>query len=360
MIHVLLTVLKILGILLASIIGLLLLILLIVLLVPVRYRGKAQKHDKINADGVVSWLLHIVHCSVKYEGDGVITVVRIFGIKVYPKSEKKPSKERKSSKKRKPKKRPDEDKEKTEDKTEEKAEDKTEDKAEDKVEGKAEDKGGNGTVCSIADTVENSEVEIVGIGTEDLQDVPNCDDLSASDDIGDSVQEHLTIEEKIEKIEDKIDELLDDADEKTQAAVDKIKKKLSDIAEKLTNIYNKAELVLELTGDERIRRALKLTKKQVGKLLKAVLPRKMSGNAHYGFADPSTTGYVTAALAAVYGRIGKSFSATPDFENEVLEGDVSFKGRIMLGRIVGIALKVVLNRDCRYSYKLIKKIKEND
>ena len=90
MIHVLLTVLKILGILLASIIGLLLLILLIVLLVPVRYRGKAQKHDKINADGVVSWLLHIVHCSVKYEGDGVITVVRIFGIKVYPKSEKKP------------------------------------------------------------------------------------------------------------------------------------------------------------------------------------------------------------------------------------------------------------------------------
>ena len=67
MISVLLTLLKIIGIVLLSLLGLFLVLLLIVLFVPVRYRIKGYYKDEFVCHGKIIWLLHLVSVSIDYD-----------------------------------------------------------------------------------------------------------------------------------------------------------------------------------------------------------------------------------------------------------------------------------------------------
>ena len=64
--QVLLLILKILGILFASVIVLLLVSLLLVLFVPVRYRAQGHKAEDYGIDARISWLLHIFRVRIRY------------------------------------------------------------------------------------------------------------------------------------------------------------------------------------------------------------------------------------------------------------------------------------------------------
>ena len=85
---VLLTILKIIGIVLLSIIALLILLLLIFLFVPVRYKAKGSFKDKIpKASFSVSYLLYILYVVFKYDSSFSYSI-RIFGIKLNLKNKK--------------------------------------------------------------------------------------------------------------------------------------------------------------------------------------------------------------------------------------------------------------------------------
>ena len=81
MISVLLTLLKMIGIVLLSLLGLFLVLLLVVLFVPVRYRIKGYYKDEFVCHGKITWLLHLVSVSIDYDKEAV-TAIRIFGIDI--------------------------------------------------------------------------------------------------------------------------------------------------------------------------------------------------------------------------------------------------------------------------------------
>lgn len=99
MLHILLTILRILGIILASIIGLLLFIIIVVVFVPVRYRVKASYKDKVNVNAHVSWLLGIVRVIYTLDDSSEMRI-RIFGISLSGNKSKKerPQKRKKQNK----------------------------------------------------------------------------------------------------------------------------------------------------------------------------------------------------------------------------------------------------------------------
>lgn len=83
MLHILLTILKILGIVLLVFVAAIVLLLIIVLFVPIRYRIKAQKDaDIINGKARVSWLFGILAFVVLYKEKGIELQVRILGINI--------------------------------------------------------------------------------------------------------------------------------------------------------------------------------------------------------------------------------------------------------------------------------------
>ncbi len=94
MLSVILTILKIIGIIILVLLGLVLSILLLVLFVPIRYRVKAEHGDALMINGRVSWLMHIIRARIhKTDNDSRIWI-RIFGFLVYDSSKEKVKKEK--------------------------------------------------------------------------------------------------------------------------------------------------------------------------------------------------------------------------------------------------------------------------
>lgn len=85
LIHIILGILKIIGILLLVILCLLLLLLLSLAFVPVRYYGSAYREDgKYEAKVKISWLFHLIFVTGRYgsETEGMQLSIRFLGIPV--------------------------------------------------------------------------------------------------------------------------------------------------------------------------------------------------------------------------------------------------------------------------------------
>lgn len=81
MVHILLVILKFIGILLASILGLLLLFLLIILLAPLGYQAAGEAGaGKNRFQANISWLYVVLRGKIVYDEEGIHWYVRLFGI----------------------------------------------------------------------------------------------------------------------------------------------------------------------------------------------------------------------------------------------------------------------------------------
>ena len=93
MLGILLTILKIIGIILLVLIGLILLAAAVILLVPIRYHGEGAREEKILSGNVkLTWLLHMISASASLSEDGTKIRVCLFGKTIYPKTKKPPKK----------------------------------------------------------------------------------------------------------------------------------------------------------------------------------------------------------------------------------------------------------------------------
>ncbi|MBE5847151.1 MAG: DUF2953 domain-containing protein [Lachnospiraceae bacterium] len=83
-IELLLTIAKIAGIVLGSLLGFILLLIVLVLFVPIRYRVHLSREDDLTAYGNASWLLRVISVTYRYDtGDGgFVRTIRFLGIPV--------------------------------------------------------------------------------------------------------------------------------------------------------------------------------------------------------------------------------------------------------------------------------------
>ena len=88
---VLLTILKIIGIVLLVILGIILFLLAVLLFVPVRYSVKGTVDNNITAEGKISWLCSIFRYDFTFQEQDLNGEVRIFGFR--PKKKERVSEE---------------------------------------------------------------------------------------------------------------------------------------------------------------------------------------------------------------------------------------------------------------------------
>ena len=99
MLGILLTILKVIGIILLILFALILLIIVLVLFVPVRYKAQGYYRGDYKLDAKISWLLHILCVNAfLVSGQAFRLIIRVFGIPVYDSS--KPHKAVRSRKSR--------------------------------------------------------------------------------------------------------------------------------------------------------------------------------------------------------------------------------------------------------------------
>lgn len=318
---ILLTILKILGIIVLSILGLIILVLLLVLFVPIRYSLKGYRtgdanDPPVNARAYVSWLLHIVHVSIDYPNETIVKL-RIFGIPIikYPSNKEK----KKASKP-------------------------------DKKESKEEDKKKSHDFELEDSDINDSDIEKSSIDDTKIDDL-NIEDL----DIEDSDVE--TNDSNAEK--KSIFGIISDFANKIKCTVsqiyDKIKSLIEDTENRANRIKHNIHYYHRILTSELFERVFEKAKSKVFKLLKSILPRKFQVYLEAGFDDPYTTGEVLAISGMLYPLIGDNIHVQGNFEEQIIRGTVVMKGRIYGFSFLKIGLYYIFDRDLKRLIKLFKK-----
>ena len=284
MIGILLTALKITGIVILAIIALALLIILMVLFIPVRYKGKVYFKEVPDISLSVTWFFKFLSLNITYK-DGLDIIGKVGWLfKVYSNHD-------------------------------------------DDTDTNEETEDYKSEVREIADTVNENKKEDI-----------SADNTNRANVISEK-KENLEAENKIKAL---------DKQEKKQSKKKKSKsnkkKSIAKKESKLDKLINKAKDIHYLLTEEENKKTLLLMLEKTKNLLVHILPKRIVGFFKFGFDDPSTTGQVLEAVAIFYPLYRDDFKIVPMFYDEIIEVDISFKGRLRVFYAPYIGLILWLNK----------------
>lgn len=317
MISILFTILKILGIFLLIVLGIILALALLALFVPVRYRisayRKTTEETPVVAEIKITWLFHILNAAFSYPKAAYVRV-KVFCFTVFSTGRDYAEKKSRLGKK---------------DKNEQKNRD-----SDRKIETGQEDQSAqeDGKYTAYAkDPIENTNRE---------QD--KCSEKN------EQIQDN-------ECPEDEPKETLTDFIKRIWSVLKNIKYTITKICDKIKHIIKNTRYYIKIIKSNTFHRAWTVCSGQVISLLKGVLPNKIKGNLLIGTGDPASTGQVLSVYGILYPLLGNHINITPDFEQQVLEGELFIKGEITLFKAVKTAGIIYFNKDLRRLIKLFKR-----
>lgn len=305
MLHIIIFILKIIGILLLVILGLILLLVSSVLFVPITYKVRAERKDGvIQVRAVAGWMFRLlsVHYRLHTSQEPMqLLQGRILGIPVWKPLEPKKEKPKKAEKKSKEKQ--SKPKQMEAKQLEQKAEVKSSDKAKERLKKDL-------TPGTAVATVPQPEPEV------SRQEQPK-DKQAQPKPLRQSILKKLLY--AIRRIYGKITAI----GRGLFSLVVKLlhmPEKASETIGTLTDFWNLEENV---KARESIWRELKF-------LWKHSRPRKADLTLHFGFEDPSWTGQCMGVLSILNVWYPGRIFLKPEFEQEIFEGTLYIKGHMML------------------------------
>lgn len=112
-----------------------------------------------------------------------------------------------------------------------------------------------------------------------------------------------------------------------------------------------------LWESDEMKRAVSLCKKQLRYLYRKLKPRLFKCRLMVGMEDPYITGQILTYYCMAYPWIGNNVVLTADFENTVFEGDFVLKGHVRIFTLIKAAVIVYFNKNIR---NILKKLKRED
>ena len=296
MLHILLLLLKIIGILLLVIPGLLLLALLAVLLVPVRYQGRGSFYKTPEGSLRITWLLHLISVRVTYREELDIAV-RLLGFRLFKTG---PGEE----------------------------------------DGVAEDVGakdGGG---------KDGEAEEPLLGIQELGESPR------------EPQESQEPQEPQEPWDPQDSQEPQSPPPKRRGFLERIGAKLAAFFKRLVSAarqlcrgLKKAEdfknTLLQELEDEENRKTFRLVIRQLKRVVRHLKPLRLTGTVTFGLEDPYVMGQILTGAAFLYPMYARQLILTPVFDQSILEGEAALRGRIRMGTLLTAGVRLLLNKNFR-------------
>lgn len=382
MIHILLLILKIIGIILLSVIGLLLLAVLSVLFIPVRYKAKGDYHKEFTGKLHIGWFLNALRLDVSFDKE-LKARARVLFFTLYDsdknKDEAKAGKSYNTS-----------DTHSSGDKNRNKDKEKNVfDDMKDETAGgdiavseagsvkrsghesygdaqrttepvEKENEAGAGKVSDKNKVGQTECAECVGNAEKPPSEVKKAENATSvivnkvngetgvnPDGKISEKQPDITsakknpgiiacLKKRIHSLTDKIKSIIKKTKRKIRAVIrskDKLKKKIDDIK--------------MIINDEANKEMVRLLYSQLKALFKEIMPVKYKINIHYGCDDPYRTGQLLMYISVFYGLSGINMNITPDFNEKILEGDIYIKGRVRICKLLMIVFRVYRNKRFR-------------
>lgn len=336
MIHILFMILKALGILLLVLLFLVLLIVCTVLFLPFCYRAQVLKEEEgfacVKASGRVSWLFGAVALTASYEEQKPEAQILLFGASLE-------TWKRRLKKIR---------------------------RGEASVPRTEENETENAPEAEKTDTVKKQmpqrdaeKTQKAPDQTEKQQKVTAQKEQPEQEQEPDAPKKSI-LERFFGRIEYLPEKLLNLASRLLQTAFRllelpfRLLEKLEQKIQAGRRLKRKWESVKKFFRSKMFREALLHAKKEVLYFLKKAAPKKVTGTVRFGFDDPALTGETLGILGMIYGKLPKDLSIQPDFEQEILRGDVRMKGSFQAVTAAGIALRLFRDQNLRKTIRHFK------
>lgn len=354
MIDVLLLIGKIIGILLLSVLLLILFTTGVVLLVPVRYRAKAQKQETpVNGEAEISWLLRLIYVCVRFQGTDVSLSFRIAGIDWKKRREKKQSESQKphgshrNRKRRGNRRKQDASMPQTTSAgslTQSELQAPAKSQAQPEQIPSAKTEAQNQTDRMLLESVRETEAkqpEQSGMEKESGQNPEQTPEETAG---------HAGETEAEQESEGAVKKAVSRIEARIRHMIETIRRKAQRLRNQFRNLCRKKEALTALkdwiTGEEMwpsVTRAIGLVKK----IILHILPQRGQVQLTFGFDDPAVTGQVLGVLAMLYPKFRGNLDVEPCFDRAVLEGSVCVRGRIRLGTLLVLFLRIIKDKNIR-------------
>ena len=360
----------VLGCLVLGILALALLILLVVLFVPFRYQATVAtdetKQKKILYGFGITWILHAVSVRKKVDSDQI--VIRILGIPV----------KRIGGDAAGPA-----DTEWEEDI----GEDDTPDDTPDYVMSEPSEEEGSPpeaqasdvseSTARITESVEEEAGASAGASDEERTEASEDENQNPIDETLIETSEEISEDENRKKKrqdkKDKTEVENGESEEKSEKKppfpvrianrirdkVNGIKQKIRHTFKKIGFIFYKLSSIIEFVKDRAARQTIKKLVKEVVKAIRYVGPKKISGTLEFGTGDPGSTGMILAGVSLCRFSYKKDVTIRPNFEEKILVGDCTVRGRIRVVYFVRMALRIWFNKDVHRLWKNYRRMKKD-
>lgn len=305
LVHVILLILKVLGITLLILLGIVLLLVLLLLLAPFHYTIDAEYYGDVKAVGRIQWLCFVLDLKGVYGNNKFLYYLKSFGFMISTNDE--------------------------------------EDKHYRAVSDEEAERGKSSSKAKASEA-EKVPVKVVEDDFESYEQELETEPQKKSifmriyEGIESGLEWVVTIPMRVH---DKISELMA-----------RILDFFSNLAENMNKVIKKRDMILQkITGVRSLlekpytKKVLKDGKVLLKKMWKHVRPRKLQGNIHFGLEDPATTGQLLGVVGMLYPVYRNHFVIAPDFEQQIFEGKIYAKGRVQIGRMTFLALRFMLTRD---------------
>lgn len=322
MLHIVWTVLKILGILLAAVLGILLLLMVLVLFVPVRYQADAGLGEETRVSAKISWLLHAFGVQVRYMEGTLSVKLRLLwflSFPLYPAKEKRAGQQKEKKKKEK---------------------------------RKEKSKQKEAPLCD-AETAEKKERSDIPKTGETNIAAPVAVPKRESDSL---TEKRPGIWERLLSVLKKLWALPGRLRRGIQGILEKVKYTFRMICVKITDIRANWKYYTDMLKKEEVKNAFSLCRRQLMRLLRHAAPRKLSGDLTIGLEDPATTGQLYGLYCASGCLHRYRIAVTPDFEQKILKGTIRLRGHVRGIHLLILGLKLLFDKNIRY---LIKELRQS-
>lgn len=294
-IGVLLTILKVLGIILLSILGLLLIIILLFLFVPFVYKIRVKYVDKqLEAEGEVSFLFRLLRARAAYKDELSYEAKAAFFTLI----------------------------------SSEKAGRDEEDGKEAHKESKAADV-----------KTEDTSLKTTATGTQVDCKQAVCGQVNEENKAGKKAKSKKAKKQKSKKTKKKLNIFA-----KIEEIKEKIEAKWTAFKETFLSLNNKKEAVLKFINAEGTADGIFYLLTQSKILVKMILPKKIKGWLRFGTGDVYTEGQYLTYLCFLYPLYAGKFEIIPEWDEEVIEVDASFSGKIRMFAMLLIGLKLLFSK----------------
>ena len=336
MLHIILLILKIIGIVLLCIIGILLLAVACVLFVPVRYkirvvREEGEGNPPVTVRVKITWLLHLLNILIRYPSE-VTARVRLLIFTVF----RLPGKEKRGKKREKV---PD---------------------AKETKQKKHEE------IPEVSDIIADNQEQITQVVPQDgeesvLSAVPDGytafggeeEDFADHEKPEEPEEEGTSLFAKIRAVFTRIRQIV----EKIKGFFQNIQYTIRKFCDKIESVLDNIQYYREVMESEPFRQSLDLCKDELTWVLKKVKPDKFEADLIVGTENPAVTGEILAVYGMLYPLIGQHVRIVGDFECEKIhaEGRLYIRGKIRVFTFLRTAVRVYLNKDIKKLIRLLKK-----